>query len=211
MSVGSVTPTSIAVTWSSGGSEGVSYLVDWTYNGGCSGISGGSIGVGQDRQYTIEGLQEYITYSITVRASNSLSTANSTAVDGTTSEASELILFIRSISRLCVLTTGPSAPPEGVTADGMSTSITVQWGSVPCIHQNGVITEYSVRYGVEGSGSTQTVTATGNGATILDLIPSTNYTVQVAAVNSAGVGEYSDPSIIVNTESKSDFKTWWHL
>ena len=106
-----------------------------------------------------------------------------------------------------MLISGPSAPPESVTADGMSTSITVQWGSVPCIHQNGVITEYSVRYGVEGSGSTQTMTATGNGATISDLIPSTNYTVEVAAVNSAGVGDYSDPPIIVITESESDFQT----
>ena len=102
MSVGSVTPTSIAVTWTSGGSEGVGYEVEWTYNGGCPGISGGSMSVGGDRQYTIGGLQEYITYSITVRASNSLSTANSTAVDGTTSEASQLIIFIRSISGLCV-------------------------------------------------------------------------------------------------------------
>ena len=100
MSVGSVTPTSIPVAWTSGGSEGVSYLVEWTYNGECSGISGGSMSVGGDRQYTIEGLQEYITYSITVRASNSLSTANSTAADGTTSEASQLIIFIRSISWL---------------------------------------------------------------------------------------------------------------
>ena len=106
-----------------------------------------------------------------------------------------------------MLISGPSAPPESVTADGMSTSITVQWGSVPCIHQNGVITEYSVRYGVEGSGNTpQTMTTTGNGATILDLTPSTNYTVEVAAVNSAGVGDYSVP-IIVNTASKSDFET----
>ena len=105
-----------------------------------------------------------------------------------------------------MLIPGPSAPPEGVTADGASTGITVQWGSVPCIHQNGVITEYSVRYGVEGSGNTMTMTATGNGATISDLTPSTNYTVQVAAVNSAGVGDYSDPPIIVNTESKSDFE-----
>ena len=98
MSVGSVTPTSIPVIWTSGGSEGVSYLVEWTYNGECSGISGGSMSVGGDTSYTIEGLQEYITYSITVRASNSLSTANSTAVDGMTSEASQLIILIRSIS-----------------------------------------------------------------------------------------------------------------
>ena len=110
-----------------------------------------------------------------------------------------------------MLIPGPSAPPDGVTADGMSTNITVHWGSVPCIHQNGVITEYSVRYGVEGSGSTQTMAATGNGATISELTPTTNYTVEVAAVNSAGVGDYSDPPIIVNTESKPDFETWWHL
>ena len=95
MSVGSVTPTSIPVAWTSGGSEGVGYEVEWTYNGGCSGISGGSMNVGGDRQYTIGDLQEYITYSITVRASNSLSSTDSTAADGTTSEESELILFIR--------------------------------------------------------------------------------------------------------------------
>ena len=93
----------------------------------------------------------------------------------------------------------------------MGCSLVSQWESVPCIHQNGQITGYSVRYGVEGSGSTQTMTATGNGATVSDLTRSTNYTMQVAAVNSAGVGDYSDPPIIVNTESKSDFKTWWHL
>ena len=85
----SVTATSIPVSWSSGGSEGVSYVVEWTCDGDCSGISGGSQSVGMDRQYTIEGLQEYIRYSIIVRASNSLSTANSTVVNGRTSEASK--------------------------------------------------------------------------------------------------------------------------
>ena len=100
MSVGSVTPTSIAVTWSSGGSEGVGYEVEWTYNGECSGISGGSMSVGGDTSYTIEDLQEYITYSITVRATNSLSTANSTAADGRTSEASELIPFYQTFNSM---------------------------------------------------------------------------------------------------------------
>ena len=96
MSVGSVTPTSIPVTWTGGGSEGVGYEVEWTYTGGCSGIIGGSmsIGVGENREYTITGLQEYITYSITVRASNSFSDADSTAAEGRTSEASQLIIFV---------------------------------------------------------------------------------------------------------------------
>ena len=85
----SVTTTSISVSWSSGGSEGVSYVVEWTYDGDCSGISGGSQSVGEDREYTIPGLQEYITYSIIVTASNHLSSATGTAVDGRTSEASK--------------------------------------------------------------------------------------------------------------------------
>ena len=98
-------------------------------------------------------------------------------------------------------TVGPSAAPIDVTADGASTTITVQWGNVPCIHQNGQITSYSLQYGVEESGNTQTLISTGNGAEISGLVTSTNYTVQVAAITSAGVGEYSDPQLIVNTES----------
>ena len=75
-----------------------------------------------------------------------------------------------------------------------SSSITVQWGAVDCIHRNGDITGYSVRYGVQGSGSTQTVNVSGGGATqtIIGLEFLTLYSVEVAAVNSAGVGLYSD-------------------
>ena len=94
----SVTAISILVSWSSGGSEGVSYVVEWTYDGDCSGISGGSQSVGVGRNYTIPGLQEYITYSIIVTASNFLSSATSTAVDGRTSEASKKLNYKSYIS-----------------------------------------------------------------------------------------------------------------
>ena len=84
-----------------------------------------------------------------------------------------------------------------VTSSSTSSStITVQWGEVPCIHQNGAITGYSVQYGVMGSGSTQTVTVNGADVaqmTIENLMSSTTYSIEVAAVNSAGTGEYSDP------------------
>ena len=84
-----VTATSIPVSWTSGGSEGVSYQLQWAYTGSCAGINGGSAsGIG-GRSQTIVGLEEYSSYSITVTASNSLvSSAVSTAVSGTTSEAS---------------------------------------------------------------------------------------------------------------------------
>ena len=80
--------------------------------------------------------------------------------------------------------------------DVNSSSITVQWGSVPCIHQNGAITGYSVQYGVMGSGSTQMLTFNGadvTQTTIENLVPSTTYTIEVAAVNSAGTGVYTTP------------------
>ena len=91
----------------------------------------------------------------------------------------------------------PSAAPVSLGVEEASSStITVQWGEVPCIHQNGDITGYSVQYGVMESGSTQNMTvdgATVNEATISGLNQSTTYSIQVAAVNSAGTGEYSDP------------------
>ena len=81
--------------------------------------------------------------------------------------------------------------------DVTSSTITVQWGEVPCIHQNGDITGYSVRYVVEGSGNTPLTMAVDgasvNETTIGDLIPSTTYSIQVAAVNSEGTGVYSSP------------------
>ena len=90
----------------------------------------------------------------------------------------------------------PSAPPTFINAsDVTSSSITVQWGPVDCIHKNGDITGYSVRYGVQGSGSTQTLLISG-GATaeivISGLDSVTNYSIEVAAVNSAGIGPYSN-------------------
>ena len=76
-----------------------------------------------------------------------------------------------------------------------SSSITVQWGAVDCIHHNGDITGYSLQYGVVGSGNTQIISVSGGSvtvATISTLMPSTTYSIQVAAVNSAGIGDFSN-------------------
>ena len=83
----------------------------------------------------------------------------------------------------------PSGPPTSVSATSTSTTITVQWGAVDCIHHNGDITGYSVQYGVVGSGNTQTMSVSGANvteATISSLMSSTTYSILVAAVNSAG-------------------------
>ena len=109
-----------------------------------------------------------------------------------------LIAILILLVSMCVFSSAPSAPPSSVGATVQSsTSITVQWGEVPCIHQNGVITGYSVQYRVVGSGDTpQTMPVDGadtTQTTIGDLMSSTTYSIQVAAVNSEGTGVYSSP------------------
>ena len=95
----------------------------------------------------------------------------------------------------------PSAPPTSVSVSEVtSSSITVQWGPVDCIHRNGNITGYSVQYKVMGSGNTQNMFISGGSATeaiISNLTPSTTYTVRVATVNDAGTGELSSRLLIV--------------
>ena len=58
-----------------------------------------------------------------------------------------------------------------------------------CIHQNGDITGFSVQYGSE------TVSVSGDSSggmyVISGLMPSTTYSTQVAAMNSAGTGPHS--------------------
>ena len=91
----------------------------------------------------------------------------------------------------------PSAPPTSVSiSDVTNSSITVQWGPVNCTHRNGDITGYSVRYGVQGNGSNQNIMILGGGtfqANITELLSATLYTIEVAAVNNAGIGVYSNP------------------
>ena len=94
--------------------------------------------------------------------------------------------------------TAPSAAPAiGIIFSDSSSSITVQWEMVLCIHRNGDITGYSVQYGVVGSGSTQTMSVSGGSvteATISSLMSSTTYSIRLAAVNSINTGVYSDPT-----------------
>ena len=86
-----------------------------------------------------------------------------------------------------------------------TTSITVQWGAVDCIHRNGNITSYSVQWGTaEGNRTVKMATGDSSGGmyTISGLSAATVYTVEVAAVNSAGTGVYSDPITAETLQSK---------
>ena len=96
----------------------------------------------------------------------------------------------------------PSGHPTNITtSDVTSSSITLKWGSIKCIQRNGDITGYLVRYAVEESGITLNASVSGGDttkATISGLNAATTYSIEVAAVNSAGIGVYS-AEIIVTT------------
>ena len=78
------------------------------------------------------------------------------------------------------------------------------WGPVDCKHRNGDITNYSVQYEALGSGETQTISAFGELSSLTNLMSSTTYSIKVAAVNSAGTGEFS-PAIMTVTQP-SEYK-----
>ena len=70
-----------------------------------------------------------------------------------------------------------------------ASTITVQWGRIDCSHHNGHLTGYLVRYRVQGHQNTQTMNVSGvstDVTTISNLMVSTTYEIEVAAVNSAG-------------------------
>ena len=69
-----------------------------------------------------------------------------------------------------------------------------------CIHHNGHITNYLVQY--KESGDTQTHTTTGEHAIISNLMSFTTYSIKIAAVNSAGTGEFSSAIMAVTRPSE---------
>ncbi len=72
----------------------------------------------------------------------------------------------------------PSAPPRNVMPTTTFRSITVTWDTITCIERNGIITSYTVEFGLSGNPTMRTgiteLTFTVNGLT-----PFTNYTFRV--------------------------------
>ena len=99
-----------------------------------------------------------------------------------------------------LLSTAPTGPPGPITLVTVTpNSATVQWGEVTCPQRNGEITDYTVTATKSGGMEEGTANVGGDArqATISGLTPSTEYSVQVAAVNMAGTGPYSSPITIM--------------
>ena len=112
---------------------------------------------------------------------------------------------------LCVIFfPAPSTAPKMTLIFATSYSITLQWETVPCKHRNGDITGYSVKYwerGIVNNKSETVMNITGASVTEATISNfSTNYSIQVAAVNNAGTGVFSNATIIKTVEQSKIIK-----
>ena len=107
------------------------------------------------------------------------------------------------ISYLITYSPAPSAAPVDLTfLSATSSSITLQWKAVPCIHQNGNITGYMIEYEEvddENEAPSMNKSIVGDQkemttGSITGLRPLTHYDIRVAAVNSAGIGPFTSSS-----------------
>ena len=97
----------------------------------------------------------------------------------------------------------PSAPPVNVQAhDISSTSIWVDWDTVPVADQNGIILSYTVTYTAFPGGIPRTavVSAPTTHVTLRSLEEYTNYSILVFASTVRGDGNASDPIIFTTDE-----------
>jgi len=89
----------------------------------------------------------------------------------------------------CHHPTAPSSPPADLEVTSTTpTSFSIEWGDVPCTDRNSNITGYSGRYKLTESSYTVTAvsfnTMVGiSNFTATGLIPRSNYTIEVEAVN----------------------------
>ncbi|KFO76339.1 Protein sidekick-2, partial [Cuculus canorus] len=104
--------------------------------------------------------------------------------------------FSKDTERVSLPEEPPSAPPQNVIASGRTNqSIMIQWQPPPPSHQNGVLKGDVIRYCLAGlpvGYQFKNITnADVNNLLLEDLIIWTNYEIEVAAYNSAGLGVYS--------------------
>ena len=88
-------------------------------------------------------------------------------------------------------------------------SVNISWNEIECIERNGMITNYTVEFSSLGGSVVPGVLMVNERRfTASGLTPFTNYTFQVAGVNSYGIGPFSN--IIIETAEDSMFDFTMH-
>ena len=94
-----------------------------------------------------------------------------------------------------------------------ATNITITWQPLQPCEQNGVITNYTIAYRMEG-GMDMNITemvvgAASLTAVVTPLTPYTNYTIKMAASTSVGRGEFGPEMTVQTNESSKAQKCGW--
>ena len=96
----------------------------------------------------------------------------------------------------------PAAAPLLNITSVTATSIAVAWQPLPSCEENGVITNYTIAYRMEGGADmnfAELVVPAANRTTVVSqLTPYTNYTIKIAASTSAGQGGFG-PEVTAQT------------
>ena len=100
---------------------------------------------------------------------------------------------------LLVFNAAPTGAPRDVVPSMTSRSINVTWGEIECIERNGMITGYTVVFQEQG-GANVTGNIVNRTFSAGGLTPGMNYTFQIAGVNDAGTGVFSNFTITTDEE-----------
>ena len=104
---------------------------------------------------------------------------------------------------MCFYSLAPSGLPGTPLLNTRTpTSIVLTWTNIEFLQQNGIITNFTIRYRLQGSTQDMTVN-TQTAATsfnVTNLSAFTTYTFSVAGSNSIGMGGFSDTSGIRTAE-----------
>ncbi|XP_075224149.1 roundabout homolog 2-like isoform X2 [Lycorma delicatula] len=114
----------------------------------------------------------------------------------------------------------PSAPPENIQVGMINTTAGfVRWSPPPPQHHNGILVGYKIQ--IKGNSSKVLAQMSLNASTVSILLNNltlgSTYTAQVAALTRAGVGPYSEPTILpmdrhsAFTHHSTSTETWLAL
>ena len=98
--------------------------------------------------------------------------------------------------QFCSIVTVPATPPRDIEVVAAARTVDVSWRNLLCVNRNGDITGYSVLLAQLGGPISITENVSGRNFFTDGLTPDSNYSLIVAAINSEGVGVFSDTIFI---------------
>lgn len=189
-----VESSELAVSWDppqrDNGSPIVSYLLEYSLQATSS--SGGSIATSRRSQpswvqcyqgsrtsFVIKQLLAGKSYQIRVRASNSNGVGPYSVVISAPT-----------------LPSPPYAPPKPTITEKKATSVRVKW-QLPDEDNGAPVSSYVLQVAANGAEFSQAYAGADMCFKVTGLLPGSKYSIRVAAVNSAGIGEFSEPESVL--------------